>query len=67
MRLPNQVRAVDRHQYALFPKFSASEIIPAGSCSITCGNATSSNDCPVGETCSCYCDGRNEPQCGSCS
>jgi len=67
MRLPNQVCAVDRQQHAPFLKFSASKIIPAGSCSVTCGNATSSNNCPGGQTCSCYCDGLGEPQCGSCS
>jgi hypothetical protein len=44
------------------PLISAPDSISA-TCSVTCGGSTSSRDCPAGQTCTCYCDGANEPQC----
>jgi hypothetical protein len=43
-------------------------ILKVTNCSITCkGGGTSSQNCPTGKSCSCYCDGRDEAHCGNVS
>lgn len=43
------------------------QLAHASGCSTTCTNGSSSKDCPTGQSCSCYCDGRGDAVCGSCS
>ncbi len=48
------------------PKLSS--LIKIGSCSITCGTSSASNDCAEGQSCTCYCNGGPDgnPVCNSC-